>query len=457
MASPHVAVVGGGIAGLAAAFEIARRDCRVSVFERGAVAGGLIRTDYLQGFVLEGGPDGFLIKKRGAAELCAELGLTARLVETLRPRRAFVLKNGTLHPLPDGAVLGVPTRVGAFVRSGLISPVGRIRVLADLLLPASVNTDADDPSVGAVLRQRLGDEVVDWMVEPILGGIHAGDIDRLSARSTLPAALNARSIVRELRRNRTEHDDGGPFRSFPRGMRELVDALVAALPESCVRCHADVAEVIGVTPPRLRLTTGESVEPDGIVLATPAPAAAELLASVDTEAAALCRELRHVSVATVSLGYERSAVQHPLAGSGFVVPAAEQRSALLACTWASSKWPDRAPAGHVLLRAYFGGVRKPDVLGLSDDDLVTRAHDELSRLLGLGRPPHLAHVTRWPLGSPQHDVGHASRVRALADRLARQPGLAVVGASYRATGIPDVIADARRVAARLADRLRANW
>jgi protoporphyrinogen/coproporphyrinogen III oxidase len=457
MASPHVAVVGGGIAGLAAAFELARRDCRVSVFERSAVAGGLIRTDYVQGFVVEGGPDGFLMKKRGAAELCAELGLTARLVETLPPRRAFVLRNGTLRPLPDGAVLGVPTRVGAFVRSGLISPVGRIRALADLLLPASVNTVADDRSIGSVLRRRLGDEVVDWMVEPILGGIHAGDVDRLSARSTLPAALHARSIVRALRRTPTEQDNGGPFRSFPQGMRELVNGVVAALPEGWVRCNAAVAGFIGVNPQRLRLSTDETVEADGIVLATPAPAAAELLASVDAEAAALCRDLRHVSVATVSLGYERDAVLHPLAGTGFVVPAAEQRSVLLACTWASSKWPGRAPAGHVLLRAYFGGARKPDVLGLSDDALVTRAHEELSRLLGLARPPHLAHVVRWPLGSPQHDVGHASKVRALDDRLARQPGLAVVGASYRATGIPDVITDARRVAAGLADRLHANW
>jgi oxygen-dependent protoporphyrinogen oxidase len=457
MASPHVAVVGGGIAGLAAAYELARRDCRVSVFERSAFAGGLIRTEYVHGFVVEAGPDGFLMRKRGAAELCEELGLTARLVETLPPRRAFVLRNGSLHPLPDGAVLGIPTRVGAFVQSGLISPVGRIRALADLVLPASVNVDADDRSVGGVLRPRLGDEVVDWMVEPILGGIHAGDIDRLSARSTLPAALNARSVVRELRRNRTEPANGGPFRSFPQGMRELVEGVVSALPEGCVRCNAGVAEIVGVNPRCLRLNTGESVTPDGIVLATPAPAAAELLASVDTEAAALCRELRHVSVATASLGYERDAVLHPLAGSGFVVPAAEPRSLLLACTWASSKWPGRAPAGHVLLRAYFGGARKPDVLGLSDDDLVMRAHDELSRLLGLARPPHLVHVARWPLGSPQHDVGHVSRVRALDDRLARQPGLAVVGASYRATGIPDVIADARRVAAGLADRLRANW
>ncbi|MGH9161519.1 MAG: protoporphyrinogen oxidase, partial [Vicinamibacteraceae bacterium] len=381
---PRVIVVGGGIAGLAAAYELARRGVDVRLLEASDRLGGLIRTEVVDGFTIDAGPDAFLVTKPGAVALCNELGIMSRAIDTLLPRVAYVLRNGRLHALPDGVVLGIPTNVAALATTRLLSLRGKLRAAGDLILPRPLTLDAADESIGALLRRRLGHEVVDWLVEPILGGIYGGNVDELSAPLALPELWRAlserRSIITTMRAARRPPSTGGPFRSFPGGMIELVEAIVAALPPGSIQCRARVAAVTTSPEVTVALDSGASLPADGVVLAAPAHVAARLLEPMDPVVAERCGSVHYTSLASVVLAYPRSLVRHPLAGSGFVVPALERHCPLMAATWVSSKWPGRAPDGSVLVRAFFGGSRTPYLLSLDDRTLVARACEALAAL-----------------------------------------------------------------------------
>jgi oxygen-dependent protoporphyrinogen oxidase len=455
----RVIVVGGGIAGLAAAYELSRHGVDVQLVEASDRLGGLIRTEVVDGFTIDAGPDAFLVTKPGAVALCNELGLMSRAISTSLPRVAYVLRDGCLHPLPDGVALGVPTNLAALATTRLLSLRGKLRAAADLVLPSALFPDAADESIGALLRRRLGHEAVDWLAEPILGGIYGGNIDELSARLALPglwrAVTEGRSIIAGMRTGRRPPSTGGLFRSFPGGMIELVDAIVAALPPGAISCRTPVRAIATSPDVTVTLESGRSMAADGVLLATPAHIAARLLEPVDPAVADRCRSIQYTSLAAVALAYPRSAIAHPLTGSGFVVPARERNCPLRAATWVSSKWPGRAPEGFVLLRAFFGGgSRGSDLMDLDNRRMAARAHEALSPLLGIGAAPTLTRVYRWPLASAQHTVGHGARVAAIAIRLTSHPRLALAGSGYRVVGIPDCIADARATAAALAERLR---
>jgi oxygen-dependent protoporphyrinogen oxidase len=454
---PRIIVIGGGIAGLAAAYELARRGVDVHLLEASNRLGGLIRTEVVDGFTIDAGPDAFLVTKPGAVALCDELGIMSRAIGTLPPRVAYVLRNGRLHALPEGVALGIPTNLAALATTRLLSPRGKLRAACDLILPRSFTLDAADASIGALLRRRLGHEVVDWLAAPILGGIYAGNVDELSAPLALPELWRAlrqrRSVITAMRAARRPPSAGGPFRSFPGGMIELVEAIVGALPPGSTQCGARVAALTISREVTVALDSGASMSADGVVLAAPAHVAARLLDSVDPVVAERCRSIQYTSLASVALAYPRSVVKHPLAGSGFVVPALERHCPLMAATWVSSKWPGRAPEGSVLLRAFFGGAGTPDLESLDDQALVARAHEALAALLAIAGGPTLTRVSRWPLASAQHTVGHGARVAELGARLAGHPRIALVGSGYRVVGIPDCIADARAMAGGLAERL----
>ena len=460
----EVAVVGGGITGLAAAWELRRRGVSFLLLERSPRLGGMIRTDTTDGFTIDAGPDSLLVHKPAALALCREAGLGARLVPTLAPRAAYVLRRGRLRPLGRAAVLGIPTRLGSLARGGPLSGPGRLRMALDLALPP--REEAEDESVAAFFRRRFGREAVDYLAEPLLAGIHAGDVERLSVRALFPMLVEAEreggSVMRGLRRRQEARarggaGDQGPFRSLPGGLGELVAAVARRLSPAAVRCGCGVRSITGRGPFRLA-TDGGAVGARQVLLAAPAPAAAALLEPLDAELARLCRSIRHTSTATVALAYPRGAVGRTLPGSGFVVPWVERRAAglsILAGTFVSSKWPGRAPEGHLLFRGFLGGARDPGVLAGSDADLVDAVHRDLARLLRIGGAPALARVHRWPDANPQHEVGHLGRVAALDARLARRPGLHLAGAAFRGVGIPDCIA-AGRAAASTAAALAAG-
>jgi oxygen-dependent protoporphyrinogen oxidase len=296
---------------------------------------------------------------------------------------------------------------------------------------------------------------LNYLAEPLLAGIHAGDAERLSMRSLFPRLLEAEqrsgSVLRSVRaqpKAPSHAASTGAFVSLAGGIRELVDTLAAAIPAGTVRLSERVTE--------LRRAGGFTIESSGgtvrtraVILSVPAYVAAGLLLGIDTALAALCDAVPYASTATVAFGYQRAQIRHPLNGTGFVVPRTE-RSPLLAATWVTSKWPGRAPDGCVLLRGFLGGGRDPHRLERADDELVTLARQALSDTLGIEGEPVFSRLYRYTRQSPQYEVGHLQRVSTIEHRLSHVPGLFLAGSGFRAIGIPDCIADGREMASRAA-------
>lgn len=455
MATVDVAIVGGGIAGLAAAYQLRTQGLSVVVLEASPRAGGVITTERFDGWVIDGGPDSMLVQKPAAVALCRELGLGDRLTPTLTPRTAYILRDGRLHPIAEGSFLGFPLRFSALAGSSLFTIGGKLRLAAEMLIPA--NHGDEDESIGAFVRRRFGEEAVDYLAEPLLAGIHAGDVERLSMRALFPRLLEAErqsgSVLRAFRALRATPSPQGAFVSLPGGTGELIDALVATMP-GVVRTNSRVTELKRAGSLILESGAGR-VEARAVILAVPAYVAASLLRGFDTALAAFCDAVPYASTATVALGFRREQIAHPMAGTGFVVPRVE-RSALLAGTWVTSKWPGRAPDGHVLLRGFLGGGRDPQRLEDSDEELIATVRTELSGLLGITGEPVITRLFRWTRQSPQYEVGHLQRVAAIDDHLASLPGVFLTGSGFRAIGIPDCVADARATAQRAAAYVAAR-
>lgn len=459
----RVAVVGGGIAGLAAALELCEGAPGAGValqcvlIEAEPRFGGKIATSRVDGLLIEAGADSFLSAKPQALELCGRLGLADRLVNTKgEDRRTFVWSRGRLRELPEGLVLGSPARAGALLRSGLVSVPGAARMALDLVVPA--RRDGTDESIAAFFNRRLGREAFERVLEPLLAGIHAGDAARLSLQATFPRFAEMEQehggLLRATlaaRRRPTPPPPSGltPFVSLRTGLGELSDALVARLERSGA-APVPGHRVTAVRPLgagyELALDPARALEVDALVLATPAPVTAGLVRDLCPPAAGLLGAIPHASTATVSLAYRADDVDRPPAGYGFVVPRMEGRQ-LIAATWSSQKWPGRAPSGQVLVRGYVGGVGREAVLQADDDALVRLVRSELAALAGIGGRPFHAEVHRFPDGMPQYTAGHLDRVAKIRAELARWPGLAVTGAAYGGVGIPDCIRDATETAA----------
>jgi protoporphyrinogen/coproporphyrinogen III oxidase len=459
-----IAIVGGGITGLAAAYELTVRRVPFQLFEASPRLGGIIRTEHVDGFTIEAGPDSILVQKPAALKLCEALGLGPRLITTNMPRTAFILKDGRLHALPSPSVLGIPTTWSGLARYDVLSPIARVRLALEPFVGPGA-TRADE-SVGAFFRRRFGPETVGTVAEPLLGGIHAGDIDSLSIRSLFPRFVEAEtehgSVIRSFRtaRNRASRipDPGsgippvaipqgdGLFRSLAGGMEELVSTLEQQLPSDSLHRGAAV-DGIARDANGWRLTVGgERASARAVLLACPAHVAADLLAPIDARSAERCREVPYVSTASIALAWHRGAIAHPLNGSGFVVARRPDGPRITACTWVSSKWSGRAPAGMALLRAFVGGSHDPTVVDLPDDELVELARHDLQPVLGINGAPALSRVYRWRRAGAQHNVGQIARVSEIEQRLSVHRGICIAGSGFRSIGIPDCVADGRAAA-----------
>ena len=455
MKRASVVVVGGGITGLAAAYTLARKSIDFLLIEKTQRLGGTIRTEREAGFLLDTGPDAFLAQKPDGVALCRELGIEKRLIPTNPAERAFyVLHDGRLHPLPEGMVLTVPTRILPLASSSLFSLPGKLRMALDLLIPAR---QGQDESIASFVRRRLGEEALERLAEPLLAGIHSGDPERLSMSFLFPRFVELEkkygSLIRGMRkaaprRNPTNKGDklSSIFLSLEGGLGELVDAIAERLPEGSLLIGEEVRQFRKEGERYcLRLDSGEEVSASACVMAVPLRAAERLIENVSSNVANLLVGIPTVSTAVVFLGFRREQVRHPLDGYGFVVPRIEGRR-ILAATFVSSKFVNRAPSSHVLLRAFLGGARDPDVLGLSDAALIGLARRELGEILGELGNPSLSKVYRWQHGTPQVEVGHADRLTAIDTWLEDLPGLKLAGNGFRGVGIPDCIADGRRSA-----------
>jgi oxygen-dependent protoporphyrinogen oxidase len=450
----RLVIVGGGITGLCAAHravEIARERglaLTLTLIEARERLGGSIASERADGFLVEAGPDSFLSEKPWALALCRRLGVEDRLVRTDdRFRKVFVWYRGRLHPLPDGFQLLAPTALRPFATSSLFSVRGKLRMALDLVLPRG---SGDDESLGAFVRRRLGAEALERVAQPLVAGIYTADPDELSLSATMPRFIEVerkeRSLILGLRRGLQKAPLPGTsgarwslFVTFAGGMEDLVTTLAGRLPAGAVALKQRVSALERAGSGwRVATSDGGAFEADRVIVATESHATARLTRYLDPSLANLLEEIRYSSAATVSLGYRRDDVPHPLDGFGFVVPRTEGR-ALLAGTFSSVKYPGRAPEGHVLIRGFLGGMLNPKMLLEDDNALITRAREELRAALGITAAPVLTRLHRWPASMPQYTVGHLSRVETIERRAAGLPGLTLAGAAYRGVGLADCV------------------
>ena len=450
----HVVVIGGGIAGLAAAWRLERLSPAISVtlIEAEPRLGGWIRTEYWGEVTIEHGPDSWVASKPAATELARALGLESEIIG-LRSDQAetSIMHDGRLLPLPSGLSLVVPTRLRPFLTSPLLSPLGKLRLLAEFLVPPRL--DDDDESLASFVRRRFGREFAERVAEPLLAGIFAGDVGQLSVLATYPHLRRLErergSLLRALAmpgRRPAGLPGGSPFLTLRSGMERLVRAVAGDLQRTVVRTGATA---LGIAPSNggfaIDLADGTRLEADGVILAVPAWRAAQLLERSFAEAAAVLQALPYASSAAVTLVYRQSELAGVARGRGFLVPAREGRP-ISAVTWVTNKFPARAPENLGLVRVFFHTERA----GLSADApteiLVAVALQELRSVVGLRADPLHAVVSRHERALPQYCVGHRQRIAELRSRLASWPRLALAGAAYDGVGVSDCIASGWRAA-----------
>lgn len=472
-----VAVIGGGISGLSAAY-YARKlfrergmEVQITLIERSQRLGGKIQTLHRDGFTIEQGPDSFLARKTAVLDLTRELGLEDQLTGTNPGAKTnYILHKGKLHKMPPGLMLGIPTQMWPMVKTGLLSPLGKARAAMDLLLPAKRGTA--DESLGGFIRRRLGKEVLEHMTEPLLAGIYAGDTEQLSLQATFPQfmemELEHRSLILGLLASKKRKPDAKPlsdplpgpartsmFLTFKGGLSVLTDALSGSLQtermitgSGVTALEKSVSEGGGY---ELQLDHGERLQADGVILATPAFAAAGLLGQIP--GAAHLEQIHYVSVANAAFAFRREDVPGSLDGSGFLIPRSEGRQ-MTACTWTSSKWLHSAPDDKVLLRTYIGRLGNQSWTEMPAEELKRIIAGELRDLMGITAEPLFCELTQLPRSMPQYPVGHMTNLENLRKQLAEEmPGVELCGGGYDGVGIPDCIRQGKQAAERMLTKM----
>ncbi|HTR61463.1 MAG TPA: protoporphyrinogen oxidase [Candidatus Binataceae bacterium] len=464
-----IVIIGAGITGLAAAHRIGElaaareRPIEVTILERGARAGGPLKTVRRDGFTMETGADSFLTEKPAAADLARRLGLENDLIPTREQfRRTYVVHDGKLVEIPEGFSLLAPTHLEPVMKSSIFSEEGKRRIAMEPSVAPRI--DAGDESLAAFVTRRLGREVLDRVAQPLAGGIYTADPERLSMAATMPRfvemerrygslihGLQEAEKARTLKTAGTSGARWSLFLSMRTGMGSLVDALAARVSKS-LRFGADVCDVSrhddGWT---VALADGNRFDTDAIICAAPAFAAARFLKSTDAALAQALGKASYASAATVNLTFRESDFPKSPNAFGFVVPIIEHRK-IIAGSFSSLKFEGRAPAGTILARAFVGGVLQNDMNSLPDDAIVTAVRDEFRALLGVTAAPGIVEVQRWPDSMPQYEVGHLDRVAEIERAAARLPRFVLAGAAYRGVGIPDCIRSGEQAAQTILDQ-----
>ncbi|MBI3467041.1 MAG: protoporphyrinogen oxidase [Planctomycetes bacterium] len=493
-----VAVIGGGITGLAAAHrlcELAPR-LKIVVLESGGRLGGVLHTIRQDGFLLEEGADNFITHVPWALDLCRRLNLEPApiapdsddsagsppadglsepssapgelLQANSRCRHAFVVRRGRLRKVPDGFLMMAPTRLWPMLTTAILSPLGKLRLACEPFVRAK--RDDEDESLASFATRRLGQETYDRLVQPLVSGVYVGDPDQLSASATVERFVRMErehgSLTRAVRseaaagRSSDRNSSGARYSMFvaPReGMSSLIRSLAARLAGADIRLKTPVTRISRRSEGGWLLTVGagrrESLAADAVIIATPAYAAAQLGRGIDPRLGTDLGRIRHARYVIASLGYRREQIGHGLDGFGCVVPRIEGRT-LLSVSFSSVKYPGRAPAGHVLLRAFLHDAHGRDLAGLPDDELTAIAAAELQSLLAIHGRPVVCSVNRGP-AMPQYSVGHRALVERIERRVAIVPGLELSGNAYHGVGVPQCIHSGQQAAERAVTFLRA--
>lgn len=511
----RVAVVGAGISGLAAAhrlIELAasgttpaipaadgaapKGPLQLTLYEAGPHVGGVIGTERRNGYLVERGADMFVTDKPAGVNLCRRLGLADQLLSTDETfRRSLVLHKGKPVPVPEGFLLLSPARIGPVLRSPLFSWAGKLRMACEYFLPP--RKTEDDESLASFVRRRFGREVLERLIQPLVGGIYTADPEKLSMQATLARFVQMEredgSLIRASRKRVASQRAGTPnasgaryglFVSLKEGLQQLLDALLQRIESAAtlalntkvhaVRRQTSRPDTAGgktdgteTSPPatttpatsvgessaessgwQLELSDGSRVACDAVILAVPSYRAAELLAESAPALSRSLSEIEYASSAVVVSGHALQDIAHPLEAFGLVVPACEERR-ILAVSFASRKFPGRAPEGRILLRTFLGGALQPEILQHSDEELVQIVREELADIFGVQGEPDFMQVLRYPRAMPQYHVGHLRRVAQIEDELKTQPALQLAGNAYHGVGIPDCIHSGETAAEKL--------
>jgi protoporphyrinogen/coproporphyrinogen III oxidase len=465
----RIVVIGGGIAGLAAAHrivEVSREKSfatEVQLFEAAPRLGGSIATEQVGDFLVEAGPDSFITEKPWALRLCERIGLTSRLVSTQAAyQQIYIVQGGKLMALPEGFFLLAPTRFWPFLQTRLFSWAGKLRMAGELFLPRG-KVDEDE-SLGSFVRRRFGNEALERVAQPLVGGIYAADPDQLSLGATMPRfremERSRRSVIwamwsEQKKRARNREAGSGArwslFVTLKGGMGELIEALAEQLAANSVQLDSPVSALQQIPERNKWLVTvsgDKLVEADGVILATPAFRSAALLRQVEATAAAELTTIPYASTATVSLAYRRGDFPQTPHSFGFVVPAMEKRK-IMACTFSSLKYPGRAPNDKILLRAFVGGSLQAELFKQEDQAMEQSVRAEIAALFGVTAAPIFARVWRHANSMPQYHVGHDARIKRIETDLSRFPSLALAGSAYHGVGISDCVRTGEEAAEKL--------
>lgn len=451
----RVVVVGGGIAGLAAAHRLgqARRQgapVDEHLVEAGDRLGGVIRTELVDGCVVEAGPDSFLGEKPEAAALARELGLGGSLMGSNDAgRRTYILHKGRLERLPEGLMLLAPARLGPVLTTPLLPVAGKISILREWLMGRAPGgpPPGDDESIASFIGRHFGPGMLENIAEPLLAGVYGGDSASLSVRSVLGRFVEMEKKFGSLTRGamtarKCRANAGSTFMTLQNGLGSLVEALAGEIGSERVEfgCRAAGVEIVPSAERRYRilLQGGSSREADSVILALPAWASASLLRNLDRSLSEQLAAIPYTSALTVALAYDGQVRSRLPQGFGFLIPRAENRS-LLACTFVHAKFDHRAPDDRALLRCFLGGSRDLRILEASDEEVLSTMREELQSILGLEAPPLFSRIYRWPRAMAQYVVGHGERLRVITGRLREYPGLYLAGNAYQGIGISDAI------------------
>ena len=472
----RIAVIGGGITGLAAAHRLMSTSDRIhaTLFEASYRLGGIIRTEEADGFLMELGPDSFITNKPVGVQLCQEIGFADQLISTeKRFRRSLVLRNGKPMPIPEGFQLTVPANLWSVITSPVLSLTGRLRLLAEAFIPGR-STD-DDETLKSFVTRRFGRQVFERLVQPLVGGIYTADPSRMSLKATLPRFLEMErthgSVIRAARAQRKagraatiESDDSssdsgaryGLFTTASSGLGSLVASIEQWLKNrgrvtfrtgcEVTEIHPDAETETGWT---LKLRSAPSESFDAVIVTLPTFLAAKLMERPALqELASALNGIEYASSAIVLSAHRLADFAHPMDAFGLVIPAIEKRN-ILAVSFSSRKFANRAPEGHVLLRTFVGGAMQPELLQSDDDAISAMVNDELRQIFGMSADPMFSEVVRYHNAMPQYHLGHLDRVARIVALQSRFPGLQLAGNAFHGVGIPDSIASGRDAADRI--------
>ncbi|MFH1288520.1 MAG: protoporphyrinogen oxidase [bacterium] len=474
-----IVIIGGGISGLSTAYYLKKflaakeLPVEITIIEKSENLGGQIVTIRKDGFTFETGPDCFISEKPWALRLCKEIGLENDFACTKEEnKKTFILNKGRLDEMPEGFMMMVPTRIEPFLKSPLISFEGKIRMCMDLIIPRK--KDNNDESLGSFVRRRLGEEVLDKIAEPLVAGIHAGNPETMSLKNTFPRFLEMEqkygSVIKGMLAGmENKNPPISPFKkgglkgdlkktffmSLKDGLAELTDKLQELLrPDIKIITNNKVLS-ISQSECLYDIETENALikDVDIVIVTTPAYIAGHLVKNFDDELSSVLLDFPYASSATVSIGFKRSEVAHPLQGFGFLVPSAEHRK-IMATTWTSSKWPYRAPEDCVLLRCFLGGAMNEKMACLPENEIIKTTLDEWKEIMGISAKPVIQKAHCWIKCMPQYVMGHEKTVEKIDKLASRHPGLIINGNYLRGVGIPDCIHNSELIAQKIAEFLK---